>query len=74
MHAHNDAVKAAIPAERLLVWDVTEGWEPLCTFLDVPVPGEPLPHANDRDTFIDRVTAGALATLNAWQEDRPKTA
>ena len=28
-----------VPAERLLVWDPKEGWEPLCEFLEVPVPG-----------------------------------
>jgi Sulfotransferase domain len=31
-------VSAAIPPERLLVFDVAEGWTPLCRFLDVPVP------------------------------------
>jgi len=29
-HAHNAAIKAAIPADRLLVWDVKQGWAPLC--------------------------------------------
>ena len=29
----------------------SEGWEPLCEFLGVPVPDEPLPHANDAETF-----------------------
>jgi hypothetical protein len=67
---HNAAVKAAVPADRLLVWDVTEGWGPLCEFLEVPVPDEPLPHANDRDTFIDRVCGGAITALNAWQAER----
>jgi hypothetical protein len=71
MHRHEDAVKALVPAERLLVWDVTEGWEPLCEFLEVSVPDQPLPHANDRDTFSYRVTNGALATLQAWHEARP---
>ncbi|MBF8189633.1 sulfotransferase family protein [Nonomuraea sp. K274] len=45
---HVAAVKEALPQERLLVFDVREGWEPLCRFLDVPVPdGEPFPHLND---------------------------
>ncbi|MGA2471225.1 MAG: sulfotransferase family protein [Solirubrobacteraceae bacterium] len=71
---HQDAVKAAVPPQRLLVWDVTEGWEPLCAFLDVPVPAEPLPHANDRDTFIDRVVSGGIAALAAWQAERAPAA
>ena len=74
MHRHEDAVKAAVPAERLLVWDVTEGWGPLCEFLEVPVPDQPLPHANDRDAFMYRVTAGALGTLQTWHEARPAPA
>jgi creatinine amidohydrolase/Fe(II)-dependent formamide hydrolase-like protein len=50
------------------VWEVSEGWAPLCEFLEVPVPGEPLPHANDRETFVGRVIDGALAALQAWRE------
>jgi len=64
---HNELVKTSVPAERLLVWSVTEGWEPLCEFLDVPVPDEPLPHVNDRETFLGRVIDGALAKLGEWR-------
>lgn len=73
MERHHDAIKRTVPAERLLVWDVNEGWEPLCSFLQRPIPSEPLPHANDRDTFIDRVTAGALTKLQTWQDTRTTT-
>ncbi len=52
--AHNDAVKAAIPARQLLVYQVKEGWEPLCTFLSAPEPAEPFPRTNDRSEFWDR--------------------
>lgn len=65
--AHNEEVKRVVPAERLLVWEVNDGWEPLCDFLGVDVPAEPLPHANDRATFLDRVIGGAIATLEAWR-------
>lgn len=51
---HNAEVRAAIPAERLLVFDVREGWAPLCAFLDVPVPDEPFPRVNDRAEFRRR--------------------
>jgi hypothetical protein len=64
---HNEEVEASVPPERLLVWSVTEGWEPLCDFLDVPVPAEPLPHVNDRETFLGRVVDGGLAALQAWR-------
>jgi hypothetical protein len=68
MQRHHEQVKATIPADRLLVWEVGEGWQPLCEFLDVPVPDGPLPHANDRAQFVDRVIGGAIDTLNAWRE------
>jgi hypothetical protein len=67
---HNEAVKRIVPAERLLVWQVTEGWEPLCEFLGVEVPSEPLPHENDRETFLDRVIGGAIGALHEWHESR----
>jgi Sulfotransferase domain len=65
MIRHNEMVKATVPADRLLVWEVTEGWEPLCEFLGVDVPSEPMPHANDRETFLGRVIDGALAAIEA---------
>jgi Sulfotransferase domain len=52
---HNEAVRREIPADRLLVFEVREGWEPLCAFLGVPVPDEPFPHANDRQAFTEMV-------------------
>ena len=44
-------VRAAIPDGRLLVFDVAEGWEPLCDFLGVPIPDVPFPHENPRESF-----------------------
>lgn len=54
--AHNEAVKATIPAEQLLVYEVKDGWEPLCEFLGVPMPDEPFPRTNDRGEFWELVT------------------
>ena len=53
--AHNAAVQANIPAERLLVFQVKEGWGPLCRFLDVTIPDEPFPHVNDTAQMKRRV-------------------
>ena len=69
MVAHGERVKREVPPERLLVWEVGEGWGPLCAFLGVDEPDEPLPHANDRATFLDRVMGGALETLQRWYAD-----
>jgi len=43
---HNEHVKATVDPDRLLVWDVKDGWEPLCNFLGKPVPADPIPHDN----------------------------
>ena len=63
----NEQVKKCVPAERLLVYEVKEGWEPLCDFLGVAVPEDrPFPHLNDAESFrrmIRRLTALALAAL-----------
>jgi hypothetical protein len=45
---HNEEVKRVVPPEKLLVFNVSEGWKPLCNFLGVPVPEKPFPHLNDR--------------------------
>lgn len=48
---HNAEVKRTVPPEQLLVYNVKQGWEPLCEFLGVPVPDEPFPHANEKERF-----------------------
>lgn len=45
---HIEEVKRVVPAEKLLVFHPREGWEPLCAFLEVPVPERPFPHSNER--------------------------
>jgi len=55
-NAHIEEVKRAVPPERLLVFDVSEGWEPLCAFLGVPVPDEPFPRLNDAAAFREQAS------------------
>jgi len=52
---HTDNVVRTIPKERLLVYQVGEGWEPLCKFLGAPVPTEAFPSENSRAEFIARL-------------------
>lgn len=52
---HHEAVKSYVPADKLLVFNVAEGWEPLCKFLGVPVPEMPLPHTNKTEDFAAMV-------------------
>ncbi|XP_078364032.1 uncharacterized protein LOC144648300 [Oculina patagonica] len=43
---HNAKVKAVIPADKLLVYNIKQGWEPLCEFLGCDVPSIQTPRAN----------------------------
>jgi hypothetical protein len=57
----NADIIASVPAERLLVYQVKEGWGPLCEFLGVPVPDEDFPHINSREEtrlLIEKMTSG----------------
>jgi len=77
---HIETVQRTIPAEALLVFDVRDGWAPLCSFLDMPIPeGLAFPHSNEAKVIKGQVrllkwgwwslvalTAIGLATL-AWR-------
>jgi hypothetical protein len=52
---YNQEVKSTVPSERLLVFSVTEGWEPLCRFLGKPVPPEPFPHENVGTKQVEKI-------------------
>lgn len=73
MTRFNEEVQATVPADRLLVWSVGEGWEPLCDFLDVPVPEIPFPHLNDSAEFVGRIVDGALLAMQAWRTEPVST-
>lgn len=67
-HRHNEEVKAYVSPERLLVFDVAEGWKPLCDFLGTRVPDEPFPRINDAKAFnrgIDARVRGTMVPLAA---------
>ena len=53
--AHTEAVRATIPANQLLVYQVKDGWAPLCEFLGLPIPSDPFPRTNDRSEFWELV-------------------
>jgi hypothetical protein len=54
---HNEEVRRAVPAERLLEWQPSDGWEPICAALGVAVPPGPFPHENTSEDF--RAAIGA---------------
>lgn len=57
---HTERVIASVPPERLLVFDVKEGWDPLCAFLGVDVPATPYPRENSTQEFQARVASGDM--------------
>ena len=67
MERWNQEVIDTVPSERLLVWYPTDGWEPLCEFLEVDVPDAPLPKVNDTENFQKNLIMGpAIEAINAW--------
>ena len=63
---HNAEVKKTIPASRLLVYEVKDGWGPLCAFLGRPVPETPFPKVNDTAEFKKRVRIMEILTWAPW--------
>ncbi|KAI0018217.1 hypothetical protein F4780DRAFT_539056 [Xylariomycetidae sp. FL0641] len=82
IEVHNEWVRRNVPKDQLLEIDVAAGWEPLCKFLDKPVPDEPFPRANDREArdrfmrhmlcragaaWIGIFSAAAVTGIGAWR-------
>jgi len=66
-------VKEVVPKERLLIWNVKDGWEPVCKFLGKPVPNIPIPHDNKtgdtefiRRTLIDGPPGKEAQEWSGW--------
>ena len=75
MERFNQEVQETVPSDRLLVWSVGDGWEPLAEFLELPVPDTPFPHLNDSKGFVDRIVDGALLSIQEWRsKDAPPVA
>jgi hypothetical protein len=61
LRRHHAEVIAAVPADRLLVFDVAEGWDPLCQYLDRPAPDEPFPRVNTTKEFWELIDGATSA-------------
>ena len=55
--SHNANVIEKVPKDRLLIWNLKDGWEPVCKFLNVPIPDQPIPVLNKTTDplFFDRL-------------------
>ena len=52
---HNEEVLATVSRDRMLIYDVKNGWEPLCRFLNVPIPSTSFPKTNTTEEFVKNV-------------------
>lgn len=50
---HNDKVRQLVPSDRLLVYEIEQGWGPLCEFLELPIPSKRFPLSNKREDFAE---------------------
>lgn len=50
-------VQSTLPPERLLTYHTGDGWDPICKFLNIPIPTDPYPHRNQADGFHDNLEA-----------------
>jgi len=69
VHFFNDwnaQVIREVPADRLLVFDVKQGWEPLCKFLGVDQPSEPFPNTNDTKEQQSRLRTLKTICFGLW--------
>jgi hypothetical protein len=60
---HNEAVQTTVPPEKLLVFDVKNGWGDLCKFLDRPIPDAPFPRAWEAAEFKAMIQARKKKTI-----------
>ena len=61
--SYQKEVKEIVPAYKLLEYNISEGWEPLCRFLQVSIPNCPFPHVNDTNEFQTMIRT---VNLRAW--------
>jgi hypothetical protein len=63
---HAEEVIATVPAERLLVWKATDGWGPLCEFLELDLPDVAFPHINESAGFEGGIMRGGMAAIQRY--------
>jgi hypothetical protein len=71
--SHYEHVRSVVPPERLLNFNITDGWGPLCEFLDkeVPPPEVPFPHFNKSDHSDEMITLlGRVWRILVWEAVR----
>ena len=67
---HNHHVKAIVPADKLLMYNVKQGWKPLCDFLGCKVPTVAFPHENIKAEITDTVPMTRFGKQVKWEMQR----
>lgn len=74
---HFNQVKATIPEKQLLIYNLSDGWAPLCEFLGKPIPNQEFPHADTIHTMIkdgieieSKEVGTSLVQSGAWNLKR----
>lgn len=65
-YRHEEWLRSVVPADRLVFFDVKDGWEPLCTALDLPVPDVPFPRINDGKAIDDFAARQVRRAMARW--------
>lgn len=63
---HMDYVRRVVPKEKLVLYNVSEGWGPLCDILGVEVPDEAFPRANDSSAVEELFKRKVMQGLMVW--------
>ncbi|XP_078362897.1 uncharacterized protein LOC144647029 [Oculina patagonica] len=64
---HNHRVKSIVPADKLLVYNVKQGWKPLCDFLGCEVPTDPFPHENIKAEITETLSKTRYGQQIKWE-------
>ena len=67
---HNHRVKSIVPADKLLVYNVKEGWKPLCDFLECEVPTVSFPHENIKAEITMSVMMTRCGQQVKWEAQK----
>ena len=67
---HNHRVKSIVPADKLLLYNVKQGWKPLCDFLACEVPTVPFPHENIKAEMVETLPMTRYGRQIKWEMQR----
>ena len=63
---HEDHLRKVVPPEKLFWFKLSDGWEPLCKILDVPIPKTPFPHNNKADDASAVFRQVVITGISLW--------